>query len=504
MKYYQQSYDMLINAQPQRELASSYVLSDIGWILHIKGQYNEALDHHKRALKIRKTYSNYLSVSSSLTNIGIIYKKIGKYNDALDCLKESLQIKEKYLPHVHQEIAKILSTIATIYSDMDELDNSLEYHQKSLEMIEKCLPFEHENIAINLNHIGTILTKKEKYDEALDYFIRALKIKENIFPNGHLSIALSLNNIGYIYYRKKDYTLALDYFEKSMNMRENLYSNINNPMLVNLLTNFGLVYLKLHKYDSALTYHVRALNVSRIILPSGHFTITECLTNIAIVYREMKDYVKAFQYFEKALKNEGENPTKGNMLRLAYNYDNMGVCLCYQGDAQTGLEYRMKAIRLLGKVYPRLQYARTADTIGDVYLGLERYDSALECFYISLNIKLKCLSANDVSTAETLMNIGDVFFEKEKNERWKSNEQYKIKSRFYYEKALEIYTKNKHVNTIHTLNRIGIIYEEIHKYHVALQYYRKALETFGTDILSDDSLKEICENNVARIKWLMN
>ncbi len=114
-------------------------------------------------------------------------------------------------------------------------------------------------------------------------------------------------------------------------------------------------------------------------------------------------------------------------------------------------------------------------------------------FFISLNIKLKRLSIDDVSTAETLMNIGDIFIKK-----GNSNEQYKIKGRFYYEKALKIYKINKHVNGIHILNGIGHIYENIHKYRLANDYYSEAFENY---VLSNDTVKKTCENNLARIKW---
>lgn len=67
--------------------------------------------------------------------------------------------------------------------------------------------------------------------------------------------------------------------------------------------------------------------------------MTDCLTNIAIVYREMKDYNKSLEYFEKALKNEEQNHVKPHLIRLARNYENMGICLCDQGNDKIGLEY---------------------------------------------------------------------------------------------------------------------------------------------------------------------
>jgi tetratricopeptide (TPR) repeat protein len=136
--------------------------------------------------------------------------------------------------------------------------------------------------------------------------------------------------------------------------------------------------------------------------------------------------------------------------------------------------------------------------MGEAYFELERYDLALECFSISLDIKKKRLPINDICIAETLINIGDIFIRK-----GKSNEQYKIKARFYYEKALDIYISNKHISTVQIFHLIGLIYENMHKYHLAIEYYKKALKIFHHYSISDNSVLETCENNIARIKWLM-
>jgi tetratricopeptide (TPR) repeat protein len=147
------------------------------------------------------------------------------------------------------------------------------------------------------------------------------------------------------------------------------------------------------------------------------------------------NHAKAIEYFKKALKNERKNPMKANLIPLIQTCDNMRICLCYENDVPNGLEYRLRAIEMIEKVYPRTQFIFTIDDIGDICFTMGMYDDALECFRIDLNIKQKCLPINDVSTAKTRMNIGDIFIEKEKNRCWKSNEQYKIKVRSYYVKA---------------------------------------------------------------------
>jgi tetratricopeptide (TPR) repeat protein len=286
-------------------------------------------------------------------------------------------------------------------------------------------------------------------------------------------------------------------------MRETLFVDIKDLALVNILTYFGLIYINMHKYDDALKYHMRAFKVAEDIFPIGHSNISDCLTNIGNAYRGMNDYTKAFEYYEKATKNEEENSVKPDLIRLARNYDNMGICLFNQGNEETGLEYRMKSVRIIEKVHPRIHYANVVDSIGDIFSVKEMYDNALECYLISLNIKLQCLSSDDVSIAETLINIGDVYIEQEENQQWQSDEQYHIKARHYFEQALDIYITNKDINSIRTLNRIGSIYENIHKYHLALDYYGQAMEISEKYFPFDESFKKTNNDNITRVKQLL-
>ncbi|CAF1233360.1 unnamed protein product [Rotaria sordida] len=455
LQYYEQAYEMMMNSVPQLLKASSFVLNDIGSILQIQGQYDVALDHHMRALKIRQDYVDYINMAVSLANIAVTYNSKGEFQRALNFFMECLHLREQYLPNEHKETASVLSNIGLVFNHMDQLDTSLEYQYKSLEMNEKCLPPQHENIALCLYRIALVLTNKGKYDDALDYHIRALKIRESIFPNGHIKISNALNNIGFVYYSKKDYVLTLDYLKKSLEMRERLMPNINDAGLLNTLTYFGLTYTKLREHNDALMYHTRALKVSQSLFHIGHGKITDCLTNIGIAFRELKDYKHAFEYFEKASKNEELNTTKPNLFKLARIYDNMGICLCSQDDDMSnGLSYRMKAVRIIEKLSPCIQYAQWIDSIGNIFFEYEKYDNALECYLTSLNIRVQCLPTDHIDIAENFMHIADVYIEKEKIKEQESTGKYQTKALFFYESALEIYRKWKHPNVADVINKI--------------------------------------------------
>jgi hypothetical protein len=78
-----------------------------------------------------------------------------------------------------------------------------------------------------------------------------------------------------------------------------------------------------------------------------------------------------------------KNPTNVNWIPLIQTYDNMGFCLCQENDIPNGLEYRLRAIRMIKKVYPRIQFICTVDDVGDACFTMGMYDKALECFFLS-------------------------------------------------------------------------------------------------------------------------
>ena len=477
LKYYQDSLALLRNAESSRDLVACYLLINIGAILTTKGQYDNALDYYVRAFNTSKTSSNYCIMTSSMEGIGVIHKRRGDYPEALKYFQSSLEIREKYLPTEHRDMGRVLSYIALAYDEMDQLDTALEYHQRSLKTNERCLPVGHYHISCNLHLIGHNSANRGKHDEALQYYTNSLKMRAETFPNGHLSIAQALSSIGCIHYLKKDYTHALNYLEKSLCMRDSLFVGIKDRTLINIFKYLGLVCTKLNKCDDALTHHMCALEVAEDIYPIGHSTITNCLTNIGNAYREMQRVSKAFEYYEKATKNDEQNSFQPNLIQLAHIHENRGICLCQQGDERTGLEHRLKCVRLLSEVYPRIQYANVANYVGDQFFTKGIYDHALECYFISLDIKLECLPLDDIGIAETVLDIGDLYYELEKDQQRESNDQFESRASAYYTKAVHMYKAKNDVNLIHICNRIGSLYEKIHKYHLALEYYTQATET---------------------------
>ncbi|CAF4267015.1 unnamed protein product, partial [Rotaria magnacalcarata] len=63
-------------------------------------------------------------------------------------------------------------------------------------------------------------------------------MQEEHYPSGHADIAHSLNNIGHILFDQAKYDEALDYYQRALNMREKYYPS-DHIAIVQSLNNIG-------------------------------------------------------------------------------------------------------------------------------------------------------------------------------------------------------------------------------------------------------------------------
>ncbi|CAF1294095.1 unnamed protein product [Didymodactylos carnosus] len=195
-----------------------------------------------------------------------------------------------------------------------------------------------------------------------------------------MNICHSLSQIGMIYYTKNQFALALEHYKKALRIREafDLYETEDTGTI---LMQIGLVLCKQEKYEEALPYYKKSLEIKERILPFGHFELIDCLISMGNAYRDLEDFELAFQCFQQAKQQvEVENaPEKINYIRLSRLTDNIGIAIGrLHGEDDDkgrlkGLECRLEAVRLLSKVYPRLNYAQWMETIGDAFYAYDYY-----------------------------------------------------------------------------------------------------------------------------------
>jgi tetratricopeptide (TPR) repeat protein len=95
-------------------------------LLYQQGQYSEATDVAKEALKVaEETFnSDHPAIATSLSNLATLYFYQGRYLEAELLYKRSLAINEKVLGRFHPDVAAVLENMARFYTEIGKEDEA--------------------------------------------------------------------------------------------------------------------------------------------------------------------------------------------------------------------------------------------------------------------------------------------------------------------------------------------------------------------------------------------
>jgi tetratricopeptide (TPR) repeat protein len=209
------------------------------------------------------------------------------------------------------------------------------------------------------------------------------------------------------------------------------------------------------KYQEALSFYGKALEIRQKILPPNHPSLAESYSNIGLVYDNMGEYSKALSFYEKTLEID-ENTTPLNHLDLASSYNNIGVVYDKMGEYSKALLSHEKALHIREKALPpnHPTLAISYSTIGLVYASMGEYSKALSSHEKAIEIRQKSQPSNHPDFATSYNNIAGVY----------TNMGEYSKALLFHEKAIEIKQKSFSLNHPHfatSYNNIAMVYDNM-------------------------------------------
>ncbi len=129
------------------------------------GKYNEALELHRNAIRIRENKEVLKEdLIVSYNNISMIYCNFGKNNLALDFLKESLKLYEEIFIIRNGLLSSIYNNISVVHKNLGNYEKALDFIKKDLVISETILDGNHIDLALSYNNISTIYQDLKKLD----------------------------------------------------------------------------------------------------------------------------------------------------------------------------------------------------------------------------------------------------------------------------------------------------------------------------------------------------
>lgn len=205
-------FELLDNSQ---DIADCYYA--LGCITMGKGDYNLALDWHKKSLetKLQILKEDDMNLADNYNSIGQIYMKKSDYQRALSSYLRVFKITMEKKGENHLDLARCYTFIGGIYQKQENYIHALECYEKALGIREKNFTTDHSDLGISHNNIAIIHSCRNEYTLALEHYNKALKILQNTLPSSHPEIAVSYCGLGLISEQQNEFEKALSYYKKT-------------------------------------------------------------------------------------------------------------------------------------------------------------------------------------------------------------------------------------------------------------------------------------------------
>ncbi len=320
LKYFYQSY-------------KANALGDIGFVLEMQGDNEEAMIYYEKTLAIQQLISDKSGASTTLNNMGLNYNKQGNFDLSLKCHVDAMKLQN--VINDKEGIASSFNHIGLLYNNQGNIEKALEYYHKSLKIREEIN--DTYGLSISYSNIGLVYQHQGHLNKALEYCLKSLKLQEELVDKE--GIARSLNNIGAIYKDMKNVPLAVSYFQKAIVIQEEINDRI------------GIAY----------SYN-----------------------NIGAIYNNKENYKEAVIWYSKSLKifEELENQ-KGT----AYAADNLALSLLYVGESEKALSLANRSMVIAKKLgFPDV-IMRVAYTLNTIYQSRHDYKKALKMYELEIQMR---------------------------------------------------------------------------------------------------------------------
>lgn len=308
------------HAKTQDNVLIALIYDDLGNIFASKGELQEAIKFHNKALKIKAQFSKIFKHS----DIALTYNTLGNIYLEQEDIVEANHYYNRALKEAQKEVStNILVAIHTSIGNMhardgQNLQQALESYEKALEEAKRVYKDPHINLAKCYNNLGTIYQAKNEYSNSEKFYKQALKIVEKThqpdLPHTNPNIALLCNNLGNLYNSMQQWDVSIQYLTKAYKIACHFYPPITELIKQNLVKSVnGFAVQKSFSPECSLRILTECLNsdfdfldpkiqlyMSNKLYNNSDITSSEILQNISIIISGENDILKQDEVIELA------------------------------------------------------------------------------------------------------------------------------------------------------------------------------------------------------------
>lgn len=276
--------------------------------------------------------------------------------------------------------------LARLYLNQKQFDSALR-HTDEAKIIFEGLNHD-KGLSAVYDSYGLINVSQGNYQKANQNYYQALEYVLKTDTN--YLIGVVKYHLGFSYYHTGDYDLAAMYIHRALDYWEPL-TNIGLAPTWNAMEILGNIYIKLKKFELALEYHRKALEIRKIAyigtLPDSiNLSYAYSFNNIAEVYYNLKQYDSAYWYADQSLKIKLRPATLANDGEIANSYLNTAKILLQLDSLDKASSFCNTALNFYQNDHKKDGIAEIYIVMAEIKEKLGLYDKALSDLKQSLDI----------------------------------------------------------------------------------------------------------------------
>ncbi len=310
LEYLQQAQTLAYNLNYPEKVA--YIQYHKGYLYRLQGNYHLAIRSYIASLNYYESVSDKNFVAWLLIDIGNLYYV---QSDKLLLAKEHYEKARQLFSQLtdDQGYALAENNIGMTLLKMNKWQQALPRFFASIERSERIKDVDEQ--VLSLYYIGEAYQQGGKLDSAWTYIQRSFNIcTENKKIEG---IAFGYEHWASLDTSKADFASAFKHYELAYEKYQELKDPLNSSLVLNKIS---ALYGKIHQYDKAIEYALRARN-----LADEHTLISamqEILPLLSSFYAEKQDFKNAFLYLKQYQKlNESNAVSSLKKIQTEYETD---------------------------------------------------------------------------------------------------------------------------------------------------------------------------------------
>jgi tetratricopeptide (TPR) repeat protein len=242
-------------------LARGEHLGNLGLLLTLRGDYDQALRTLQQALEIHRAVlpPGDLAIADQLGRIGIVLRKLDDDAQAAAYHEQALAIYEQALGPDHPEVARVLHNLAAAQFRSGSAERAVASTRRAVAIWEAALGRDHVTIATALVNLSVMLVALDRHEQAEQAARDAIERLERSGTQPH-TLCAALVALANAQHGRGRYEDAASTHRRAVAAFEQIGLD-DHPDLAQELVNFGDTLERLHELQQAEAVLRRALAI---------------------------------------------------------------------------------------------------------------------------------------------------------------------------------------------------------------------------------------------------